>query len=65
MEDQQQQQPVQIIEEKSVRSNGEIKVTKYYKRKFLGKGGFAKVYEFQQEGSSKILAGKVVEKASL
>jgi hypothetical protein len=39
-------QPV-IIEEKIVKYNGEVQVRKYLKGKFLGKGGFAKCYEFQ------------------
>jgi polo-like kinase 1 len=38
-------QPV-IIEEKIVKYNGEVQVRKYLKGKFLGKGGFAKCYEF-------------------
>jgi len=35
-----------IIEEKIVKSTGEIVIKKYLKGKFLGKGGFAKCYEF-------------------
>ena len=36
----------QIIEEKIVKHNGEVQIRKYLKGKFLGKGGFAKCYEF-------------------
>lgn len=35
-----------IVEEKIVKPNGEVLIKKYLKGKFLGKGGFAKCYEF-------------------
>ena len=35
-----------LIEEKKIMPNGEIKTRKYVKGRFLGKGGFAKCYEF-------------------
>ncbi len=35
-----------IVEEKIVKSTGEVIIKKYLKGKFLGKGGFAKCYEF-------------------
>jgi len=35
-----------IIEEKVVRFNGDISIKKYIRGKFLGKGGFAKCYDF-------------------
>lgn len=35
-----------IIEEKVVKVNGDIAIRRYNKGKFLGKGGFARVYEF-------------------
>ena len=54
-----------IIEEKIVKYNGEVQVRKYLKGKFLGKGGFAKCYEFQNIENKAISASKVVEKASL
>ena len=54
-----------IIEEKIVKYNGEVQVRKYLKGKFLGKGGFAKCYEFQNIENTAISASKVVEKASL
>jgi hypothetical protein len=41
----------QLIEEKITRSTGETITKKYLKGKFLGKGGFAKVYEFVHQDS--------------
>jgi hypothetical protein len=35
-----------IVEERIVKSSGETQVKRYIKGKFLGKGGFAKCYEF-------------------
>jgi hypothetical protein len=35
-----------IVEEKITKHNGEVSVRKYVKGKFLGKGGFARCYEF-------------------
>ncbi len=35
-----------IVEEKITKYNGEVTVRRYLKGKFLGKGGFAKCYEF-------------------
>jgi len=51
-----------IIEERN--SKGELLQT-YIKGRFLGKGGFAKCYEFTQINSKKIYAAKVICKASL
>jgi len=36
----------QIVEEKISKVNGEIAIKRYAKGKLLGKGGFAKCYEF-------------------
>lgn len=55
----------QIIEEKIVKVTGDIQMRKYLKGKFLGKGGFAKCYEFTNLDSKKVYAAKVVSKASL
>jgi len=55
----------QIIEEKIVRHGGDVQIRKYVKGKFLGKGGFAKCYEITPESGSRILAAKIVQKASL
>ena len=35
-----------IVEERVVKNNGDTQVKRYIKGKFLGKGGFAKCYEF-------------------
>ena len=35
-----------IVEERIVKSGGETMIRRYIKGKFLGKGGFAKCYEF-------------------
>jgi len=35
-----------IVEERITKPNGETQIRRYIKGKFLGKGGFAKCYEF-------------------
>jgi len=35
-----------VVEERIVKPNGETQIRRYLKGKFLGKGGFAKCYEF-------------------
>jgi polo-like kinase 1 len=45
--------------------NGDVAVRRYSKGKFLGKGGFARVYEITNCDTGKLYAGKVVAKASL
>ena len=55
----------QIIEEKIVKVNGDIAVKRYSKGRFLGKGGFAKVYEFVCLETKQITAGKLMEKSAL
>lgn len=55
----------QIIEEKIIKVTGDIQIRKYLKGKFLGKGGFAKCYEFTNLDSKKIYAAKIISKASL
>jgi polo-like kinase 1 len=54
-----------IIEEKVIKANGELMVKRYTKGKFLGKGGFARVYEFMNLETRKITAVKMVPKATL
>lgn len=54
-----------IVEEKIVKYNGEIAVKKYQRGRFLGKGGFARCYEFQNLDTKKISAAKVIAKSSL
>lgn len=58
-------QDSQIIEEKIVKPTGEIFIKKYSKGRFLGKGGFARVYEFLNLESKQISAGKIICKSSL
>jgi len=43
-----------IVEEKVVRFNGDICIKKYIRGKFLGKGGFAKCYEFTNAETRKV-----------
>ena len=54
-----------IIEKKTKDLNGKITVKRYTKGRFLGKGGFAKVYELRDPESNQTLAVKVVQKTSL
>lgn len=54
-----------IIQEKIIEKDGETTYKKYRKGRFLGKGGFAKVYEITDLDTNQIDAVKVVEKASL
>lgn len=55
----------QLIEEKIVKSNGDIAVKSYNKGRFLGKGGFARVYEFTCMDNKHVSASKVIPKAAL
>jgi hypothetical protein len=55
----------EIIEEKIYKYNGEEIIKKYVKGKFLGKGGFAKCYEFKCLNNKKIYAAKIVCKDNL
>ena len=54
-----------IIEEKIIRANGEVAIRQYSKGRFLGKGGFARCYEFTSIETRKLTAAKIVPKASL
>lgn len=54
-----------IIEEKVANIMGEPILKKYLKGKFLGKGGFAKCYEFTSMETGKIMAAKIIPKATL
>ena len=55
----------QVVEEQIVQPNGEFKVQRYSKGRFLGKGGFARVYEFTNLETRRLYAAKVVAKSSL
>ena len=54
-----------IIEEKITKTNGEIQTQKYIKGRLLGKGGFAKCYEFINTETNHSSAAKVIPKKSL
>jgi polo-like kinase 1 len=54
-----------IVEEKIVKVTGDVQIRKYVKGRLLGKGGFAKCFEFTCQDTKKIYAAKVVVKASL
>ena len=54
-----------VIIETLRKPNGDILHKKYSKGRFLGKGGFARVYEFTDLDSKAIIAGKIIEKNSL
>jgi polo-like kinase 1 len=60
----------QVVEEKVTKYSGEVVIKRYLRGKFLGKGGFAKCYEFQSldpgaKGPAPILAAKIVQKETL
>ncbi|KAF4671605.1 Serine/threonine-protein kinase plk1 [Perkinsus chesapeaki] len=55
---------VEILEDRKGRRNGGIPVY-YEKGRFLGKGGFAKVYEYTEQKTGQKVAIKAVQKASL
>lgn len=60
-----------VVEERfimeSESQNGEVAIGKrlYLRGKFLGKGGFAKCYEFVSKETKKVYAGKVIDKQTL
>ena len=54
-----------IIEEKIVKSSGEVSTRRYSKGRFLGKGGFARVYELTSLDTKHVSAAKIVPKAAL
>ena len=54
-----------IVEEKISKATGETQIRKYSKGRLLGKGGFAKCYEFRNLETNQITAAKVIAKSSL
>ncbi|MCQ2818294.1 MAG: CDC5/polo family serine/threonine-protein kinase [archaeon] len=54
-----------IVEEKISKATGETQIRKYSKGRLLGKGGFAKCYEFRNLETQQITAAKVIAKSSL
>ena len=54
-----------IIEEKITKVNGDVQIRKYIKGRLLGKGGFAKCYEFINQENDHSSAAKIIPKKSL
>ena len=54
-----------VVEEKIIKVTGDVQIRKYYRGRLLGKGGFAKCYEFTCSENKKIFAAKVVAKSGL
>lgn len=54
-----------IVEERITRNNGETFTKNYQKGKYLGKGGFAKCYEFMSMETQKFTAAKIIPKVNL
>ena len=54
-----------IVEEKITKVTGEIQIRKYVKGRILGKGGFAKCYEFINQENQHSSAAKIIPKKSL
>ena len=54
-----------LVEEKITKVNGEVQIRKYIKGRLLGKGGFAKCYEFINQETEHSSAAKVIPKKSL
>ena len=55
----------EVINEKIIKITGETEIVKYLKGTFLGRGGFAKCYIFQNLSTNKITAAKIIAKSSL
>jgi len=54
-----------IVEERISTVSGETAVRRYNRGHLLGKGGFAKCYEFVNLETKKVSAAKIINKASL
>ena len=54
-----------VVEEKITKVTGEVQIRKYTKGRLLGKGGFAKCYEFINQETNHSSAAKVIPKKSL
>lgn len=55
----------EIIEEKVKQSGEIVEIRKYRKEKFLGKGGFAKVYKFVNIENERQYAAKIISKKKI
>jgi hypothetical protein len=49
-----------LVEEKFKQQSGEIGIRRYLKGKFLGKGGFAKCFEFINAETKFVHASKII-----
>ena len=54
-----------IVEEKITKVTGEVQIRKYVKGRILGKGGFAKCFEFINQENQHSSAAKIIPKKSL
>lgn len=54
-----------IIEEKYFDHAGIQKIRRFLKGKFLGKGGFARCYEFTNQDTQEVYAAKIIPKQTL
>ena len=54
-----------VVEERINKRTGETTTTNYQKGRYLGKGGFAKCYEFMNMTTKKFTAAKIIPKANL
>ena len=54
-----------MIQEKSMKPNGEQCMRRYVQSRLLGRGGFAKVFQVNCMETNEIYAAKVITKASL
>ena len=59
------QQAPTIVEEKVKMQDGSTGLRRYVKGKFLGKGGFARCYEFVNTETKYVSAAKVIPKSTL
>lgn len=54
-----------LVHERIKKKGGEVIIRNWVKGRFLGKGGFAKCYEFTNDESKKVYAAKIILKSSL
>jgi len=60
-----QEEEKEVIEEKRVDELGKVVIKRYAKKKFLGKGGFAKCYEVRDIDTGRAYAAKIIDKSTL
>ena len=54
-----------IIEQKIIAANGDTKIRRFQRGRFLGRGGFARCYEFLDLSSRNVIAAKIIAKTNL